>query len=310
MVENNKRKLWLDSLRGIAMLMVIFGHSAHDWTMFFYFTSPVKMPLFFIISAYVFNPRNGEQQRFLKNLLLKLVMPWLILGMVPFFSVDRFLNLLSGEALWFMPCLIIAEIIWFYINKFSKSSGQIAIYGLLSCVLGFVLHYHHLLRYAMIDTAFIVQIFFVVGYFIRQNEDFLIRRWKIWTPVAMAIYVILGGANMLFWPGEIIDVHLNIYYNIPICFFTIGIGCVGLFTLFKVLNVSPNWLVFIGQNTLVIYIFHGFFVGRAFTYAMNCLGIPSINIVLLGAIKTVIACCLCCLIAMVANKYFPKLVGK
>ena len=113
------RKLWIDSLRGIALLLVIYGHCIPSWKDFFIITSPVKMPLFFAISGYLFNPRNGDVKKFFKNLFFKLFVPWIILGMIwpytdPF---HRFISLLLGYD-WFMPTLILSEIIWFYIRKY------------------------------------------------------------------------------------------------------------------------------------------------------------------------------------------------
>ena len=86
------RKLWLDALRGVAMILVVYGHCVRDWDVYFLFTSPVKMPLFFIISSYLFNPRSGEQGKFFKNLFFKLVVPWMVLGMFPYIHpVERFI---------------------------------------------------------------------------------------------------------------------------------------------------------------------------------------------------------------------------
>ena len=52
---NTKRKGWVDALRGMAIILVVYGHSAKGFSEYFLFTSPIKMPLFFAISGYVFN---------------------------------------------------------------------------------------------------------------------------------------------------------------------------------------------------------------------------------------------------------------
>lgn len=59
-----KRKIWVDLLRGFAMLLVIMGHIAKTESIFFLLTSPFKMPLFFAITGYVFNDRGETPKSF------------------------------------------------------------------------------------------------------------------------------------------------------------------------------------------------------------------------------------------------------
>lgn len=306
------RKLWLDALRGVAMILVVYGHCVRGWTDYFIFTSPVKMPLFFIISGYLFNPYEGNQVVFYKHVITRLIIPWIVLGLFPYtHPVDRFLQLVSGQVLWFMPCFIIAEILWFYIHKYlSKRTIYVVLSGFVACTIGFIMHYFKVLRYAMIDTAFIVQFFFVIGYILRCHEEVLNRMSKWWLPLAGVVYIIMGMMTKFFWSGRCIDVHLNRYYNIPYCMLMIMIGCIALFFLFKVMNFRPQWLVYIGQNTLPIYLLHGFVIRNLFVLIMDYFNIIELNPILLGGVKTATACVLCCVFAGIANKYCPKLVGK
>ena len=309
-VENIERKLWIDSLRGVAMLLVVYGHCIHECAEYFVFTSPVKMPLFFAISGYLFKTRRGNQTVFYKSLFLKLVLPWLVLGMIFHPSVDQFLNLLSGNKFWFMPCLVFSEIIWFYIHKFSKKDSQVIILGVIVCILGFVLHNIGLLRYAMINTALIVQVFFIMGFIIRKYETLIEKRWKTWIPISATLYVLLGFIVLFCFPNQWIDVHLNNYFNIPICAIMIGVGCMSLFILFKSANICPKWLVYIGQNTLIIYMIHGRLFG-VFNRGFEFLNINTLMpLQLIALFKTLFVCIICCAIAYFVNRYLPEIVGK
>ena len=60
MVMLRNRKLWIDSIRAIAIIMVVFGHQIPEETSYFVYTSTVKMPLFFAISGYLFSDRGGQ----------------------------------------------------------------------------------------------------------------------------------------------------------------------------------------------------------------------------------------------------------
>lgn len=303
-----QRKQWLDALRAIAIILVVYGHCVEEWDLYFIFTSPVKMPLFFVISAYLFNSRNGNQRHFFKNIVQKLIVPWLILGLFPYNSpINRFLDLVLGKVLWFMPCLIIAEIIWFYILKLSKSKFQIYLNGFVSCAVGFALHFAQGFHYAMIDTALIVQFFFLLGMTIREKEVKLTCKWQIWIPFYIGTYFILGLLDMLLWQGQALDVHKNSYFNIPLCAIMIILGCISLFTLFRMLDIKNYLLVYIGQNTLLIYIFHGFCIHLFDRVFKSYIIIP---LPIYGFIQAVFAISICCVLAFCINRYIPELVGK
>lgn len=55
MSSDKKRIEWIDALRALAMVLVIYGHQVPDLTGFFVFTSPIIITLFFAITGYVFN---------------------------------------------------------------------------------------------------------------------------------------------------------------------------------------------------------------------------------------------------------------
>lgn len=108
------------------MFFVLYGHLVNDWSTYYVFTSPIKIPLFFAITGYVFKTREGDFKRFLKNLCLTLVVPWVFLSLMPVKILYRlirfnfsgvagyFVNFISGRVYWYMPCCIIAEIIFLF----------------------------------------------------------------------------------------------------------------------------------------------------------------------------------------------------
>ena len=134
--EGRKRKYWIDALRGLAMVFVIFGHHCPEFNEYFVITSPIKIPLFFAITGYVFNERNGDTKSFLKNLFWKLIIPWLFLSLLPLKVLNAVIHLsaasawryiyefISGGVLWYMPCCILAEVIQFFARKFCKGYSR------------------------------------------------------------------------------------------------------------------------------------------------------------------------------------------
>lgn len=308
---NKERKLWVDALRGVAMILVVYGHCVKGWTEYFVFDGGIKMPLFFAISAYLFNPRSGNQKEFFKNMFWKLIVPWMLLGMFPYVHpVDRFLKLVEGKILWFMPCLIIAETLWFYIQKFSTNSTQVIFVGLVTSILGLMMSHFQILHYARVDNAFTVQAFFVLGFVIRNYEDLLTRHWRVLAPCSMATYAVLGGGILCLWPGECIDVAQNMYPNVGYVAMMVILGCTGLFIWFRNAKIQPRWLVFVGQNTLLIYIMH--YQGRDL-FKILTTHIPQLQVLPMqfyGLIQALFALFLCCVLAFFVNRYVPIVVGK
>ena len=162
----------------------------------------------------------------------------------------------------------------------------------------------------MISRAMAVQLFLLIGWLFRKYEGIIIERaGKAWILGAgCAVYIALGILSLVIYPGQVMDVHLNEYYSHAICQLMIWIGIGILFVLAAaVIKKYPKWWVLIGQNTLVIYLFHSFVV-RAGVKAFSIVHLPvnRITNILLTAIVTAV----CLSISLLINRFLPELMGK
>lgn len=312
-----KRKGWIDALRALAIMLVIMGHQMNGVNEFFVFTSPVKIPLFFAISGYLFKTRDGDSRKFYQNLFIKIIIPWFCLALISYIPIlikgESFFvflgNLVSGKMLWFMPCFVIAEIIFFYVIKLAKLDYLIAIVCVLLTVLGLYLHGLGILDFAMCNRALSVQLFFLIGYLIHKNENMLINlSWKL-IGLFGGAYVFLTVLSLYLFPNESIDVHQCRYYNYAYCYILIIMGLLFLFTASAKSNFSNRVLSIIGQNTLVLYIWHGSVIGL-FNGLMSLLKINIEFIWVSAIIKTFWAVIVGCIIAHYVSKFVPEIVGK
>ncbi len=310
------RKEWIDGLRGLAMIVVVYGHcllsdSYKTWSAYFVFFSPFNVALFFTISGYLFKHKEGKSAPFFKYIINRLFIPWMILGLFPYYDImTRFPRVISGAYFWFLSAFIVAEIVWFYIHKYSNSSKQVIAYGLIVSALGMVLFQVGWLNYGMVNRGLTLQYLFVLGYVIRQYESQLFSKIRsLFIPLSL-LFICLGFVFMYLYPQEFYDLKWNRYYFLPLTLSIIVLGIVLIFYAFSCLKKVPKWLVYVGQNTILIYILHNY--GRrlfkVIFYDTNIL--PDIPFLFIAIFEAIFACGFCCLLSYIANKYAPVIVGK
>lgn len=316
---------YIDCLRALAMFFVILGHQVRGYKVYFVFTSPIKIPLFFMITGFVFNYERKQTGSFLKNVFWKMIIPWLCLTVpfaflkVPFKGISslfpELLEIISGVTSWYMPCCIVAEIVWFFVSKWG-GYWRIILISILLCITGIVLSSNHVLEFAMINRALIAQYWILLGFLVKKNEEQLSELKLNHICVLLIIYIGMGIITLKIWPGSCIDVHRNEYYNYPFCFLMITLGCVMIFLLAKKIEFiltkhdysCPEIFLFLGRNTLVYYLLHGYNV-IALTYILSKTHI-FLSTPLLVVAKLVFAYLACGVETMFILRYIPWVLGK
>lgn len=321
-----ERKLWVDTLRGLAIFFVIFGHALSDEApnsiLYYVVTSPIKIPLFFAITGYLFRDRDGNYAIFYKNVLLKLVVPWFFLSLIwmkllivplkgsfTYFS-DRLMNMITGRDYWFMPACIVAEIIQFYIRKFWKRSWQISIACIICFFVGIIMVHFDICNFAMVNRAFIAQIYMLIGFIFKNYEELFCKtKWQ-YIVCGSVVYLSMVVITVVLYPGKILDVHTNEYYNLPLCIAMIYLGCFLLFILARKLELALGLFVFIGQNSLIYYMMSGC-VAFPFNKLSILLGRSGwYNTWSFAFLKTGWTCMACMVIVLFINRYLPIAGGK
>ena len=312
------RKGWVDVLRGLAILLVVYGHNIGDFPEFFLYTSAIKLPLFFAISGYLLNAekRTGD---FMVRLTRTILVPWLLLGtlrvllLLPLRGWDYFgrgmIRLLTGEDLWFMPCFILAGALHFCIRKYCSPAWLVVLLSLAAGAAGLLLHRAGWLNICMINRALTVQPFFLTGYYFRRYEDTLIKiKWG-YLILAACTYIGLCFCAPYLFPSFELDVHQGIYTNIPYCLLLIYLGCLTLFIVARKASINTPILRFCGQNTLVIYLWSGGAV-ELLSKGLEYLGLTLPENAWTGLLMLVWACATCAFCSVLFRRYLPWVVGE
>ncbi len=193
-IENTSRKRYdfIDVAKGIGVLFVIIAHVNYTPSILTTIYS-FHMPLFFIISGMLFSQSNYSNfSAFIKRKVQTLICPYVLFYMLSilfhlivrvianiqnikineflmYFS-QMFLSQGSGKLpnapLWFVPCLFVVEIIYFFISKLKKP--LIITISLFMTFLGWFLesnlfHFKNELLPWSLDSALFAIGFFAIG---------------------------------------------------------------------------------------------------------------------------------------------------
>lgn len=314
------RKQWVDALRGIAILLVVYGHNMSTWDEFFIFTSPIKIPLFFAITGYVLNT-DASPVDFLKKWFTRLVIPYYLLAIIPiaislpFYptseSLEKIRRVIVCESYWFLPCMMFGNLFFYFVNHYVKKMQWRAIVIVILSVVGYLFCIKDICSMAYINLALEVQLFYFIGRVFKvSGADSFNGMVRNILQYALAIlYITLCIISMYIFPKQSLDVHVSSYYNIPLCLVLILLGLAALFLIAPKVKLYPKSVVYIGQNTLLIYMWAPF-VGFIMELFLKEIKIDIPHSIISGIIMATIEVLVCSVLSIFINKYLPFMVGK
>ena len=147
MMDRQERFAFIDILKGIAILLIVYGHIIpgtipylSEWF------STLNIPLFFFVSGVLFNENKYRYDfgYFVRSRTKGLVVPFIIFSIIVaigYFFIEHdyasfLVNLFSmgwggGYALWFIPVLFMVELAYFHISRLKQSQ---VLFLILICV--------------------------------------------------------------------------------------------------------------------------------------------------------------------------------
>lgn len=331
---NTQRKYWIDALRALAMLFVMVGHASHQVGPYFRCTTPVKIPLFFAISGFLFHA-DGYQSfgKFAWAKFRRLMIPYFCLAVLSSLclAAGKFLflnesakelalgyarNLLTGETMWFVPCLFWIEILMYMIHRAAARSSRIPRWGVHLGLTALCVAVS--LPWALtgrtlpwsVNTALTMVFFTQLGFLLRRYESALLNA-RVWQGLAVvSLYCLLCVLQNISGASGI-NVKENRWPCLPLNLLTCTTGILGLFLIFPKLPV-PRCVRYMGQNTLVWYAFHQFFQMGAAMVLLKLLPVlpdPE-NSVAMGLVVALISCGCCAVAAAFLNRFLPFATGR
>ena len=271
------RVQWIDGCKGLAILLVVLGHTMRTDLSLVYIYG-FHMPIFFFLSGLVCNEKKYTWGSFLKSRFNTLVIPYIafyLLTWLYWLFVERSFRPLGMEwwqpligmvygaqwheymshngILWFLPCLFVTEVLFFVVKKLPRTYIQLFVVVVLAGV-GYLFKTN--LPWC-INIACVALQFFFVGNLLRTvflKTDETKRdnsTTVIVSLVAISVYILLSA----YWLNHV-NMATNAYGNIAVFELLAFIGICGFVCVCKWLNLSRTGGGYFGRNTLVIFALH------------------------------------------------------
>lgn len=287
----DNRLNYIDALRGLAILFIVFGHipmycyhTGDEFTSIRSFTSLVQLPIFFFVSGFVFRIKNMSIARgggkFILKKLIQLIVPALIIGSVYFLlnnsSFTLYLNDKFKGGYWFTLTLfefILIQYIWELITEKIHIRKNNIVYSSLSLCLAGLLFILSLptITSKMDDISNIIGIpmfryylYFLIGIIFRNNINY-INQWKYRNhliAVVIMFFLLLFITNQIPHKLNGAIFHLNLI-GMEISYLSVVFMIFYKYRdFFSSSNRLATSLTFLGKRTLDIYLLHYFFLPK------------------------------------------------
>jgi len=275
MSSNNKRILYLDIAKGIAIILMLIFHFMPDHFLKQYAYS-FHMPLFIIISGYFY--KDEKLTTFIKKTIKTLLIPYFICIIITYIiesllitnnfdliylikyallgnSNAKISEIPSVSVLWFIPFLAAIRIIFYTLKKLlNKNKIVLFISIILISLLGLLLSKNKIYLPWSLDASLTCTLFYYVGYLINKYKilNYLFNNQHLFL-------TILFFYSITFLFGNI-EISTRTYPFGIICLITAILG--SLFVIFiskkieekiKPLTTVLTWY---GKNSIYMLLFH------------------------------------------------------
>ena len=340
---NTKARIeFIDIIKGLAIILVVIGHTSPNKTEILPYKSLIyafHMSLFFILSGmFVATSRENYSLQTLKDFshknFIALVVPFMIWGTIYMnFSFSNLVYLCFGSwinfahihtltSLWFIVVLFVAriyiELFYMLVNKL-KLKMQYAVFVAIPIffALGFCLPHHNDVltqngNFLSYDIAFVAAGFMLIGSLIKPCIKKLVNIKNIYLILLMLVSSLLFiyGFSLTDYTHEFVLMANAVYPNIPaflFCSLTGSLSIISAGILIYKIPIKKRILNFLGQNTLGVFLVHRHFVVAFLTFLQTNTNLNRLSI---NTVVTIASLIIASLIVVLINRYAPIMFGK
>jgi len=277
-MKEYQRIIWIDNLKGIGVIFIIFGHSISCLDFLINYLFSFHVPLFFFIAGLNFNEKSLNNFRlFCIKRVKRLLVPYVFFNLISYvlwLSRVKLLNipqevpaikplvgvlygngnglwLIHNTPLWFFVCLFIAQIMLFMILRIAKSKSHLIVLLFVFAAIGYLDSKYLNIRLPWsIDIAFTAVVFSVIGYIFKRFS----HTYRTNNNIIILFVVLILSLIVVYFNGKI-DINYNKFNNI---FLFYSGAFLGIFFWFNISVIVGQLSIFryIGNNSLTIFALH------------------------------------------------------
>lgn len=340
---------WVDWFRTIMIFAIAWGHALcaepTASSSIIRFLYSFHVPAFFFISGYTFRSESHFLPFAVKKFRSQMI-PYYIFSLISiliFLFLGKFASSGLGVAitttelvpnilgmlyasgttgymkwnlpLWFIPCLFIATILFFWIRRMIEAVQKHAsiniVFTFLMCIsilLSFLNYYcFHIAKLPFgFETVIYVLPFFIAGNWLRTYTNAqATNRLKI---LCIGILFLCAGAVIAFVNPGRVDYVSSAFMNLTIFYISAFLSIFGFIILSHLLPLHR--LRHVGKNTLAILVMHKFPIVFMQIFLINLMAKNTLTGIIIAFIMAVIACTLSLLAGQIITCIMPFALGK
>lgn len=275
---------WIDICRGIAIILVLYGHALSNDTQRFLIYA-FHMPLFFFLSGIVFRPNATKKfYTVITKNFKTILLPYFLFAILTFiadyillqphqYTYDEIMKQIYGVfygngnngylaynvALWFLPCLFLAKVFFALLVRIIRDKKVVILTLIISALIGYLLStfQRDTKLFFGLETAFTGIVFFGAGYLWNTNEKLkhlFIKRKILLLVIAVISAITFAWLNFHFY-GSQIDMRLNRLNNYYFFYLGAFSGIAASIVLSMIINKN-SFLEYFGKYSLILFVWH------------------------------------------------------
>ena len=292
-MNNNDRFNYIDAAKAFGMMAVMWGH-IHFNDISTYFVYAFHIPLFFFLSGMVFVPEKyGGFKSFVVRKVKSLLVPYVIYSVITWVIWVAYVSLtrqqvdsiwaplletvlargsegylIHNAPLWFVPCLFVVELIYYWISKLPDWFNLMV--DVILAVVGYSLvtyskFYDFTTLPWSIDVAMMAMLFYATGHLVVKRFGHAKIESSIndrpWLFASFALLLFVGVYYLASYNGYPSMGHAQL--NDPLLFYSgayMGTSAIIVMCVLVANHISTNklwrWVLWLGCNSFIAMAIH------------------------------------------------------